>query len=104
MRPKSIQISIECRIRECRDKQSLPFDFAILGDNDKLSGLIEFQGEQHYKPIEYWSGDKGFESQKKRDKIKFEYCKANNIPLLIIPYWDFDNIETLLNQFINLLN
>ena len=28
-----------------------------------------------------------------RDQLKIEYCKNNNIPLLIIPYTDYDKID-----------
>ena len=34
-----------------------------------------------------------------RNKI-IQYLKANNIPLLRIPYWDYDRIEELIEAFI----
>ena len=34
---------------------------------------------------------KTFNSTKKDDKIKNEYCKKNNIKLIRIPYYDFKN-------------
>lgn len=34
----------------------------------------------------------------KRDKIKKKYCKENNVELLVIPYWEFHNIEKILEQ------
>ena len=33
-----------------------------------------------------------------RDQIKNKYCKDNNITLIRIPYWDFDNIENILKE------
>lgn len=33
-----------------------------------------------------------------RDNIKTEYCKDNNITLIRIPYWDFNNIENILKE------
>lgn len=33
-----------------------------------------------------------------RDSIKTQYCKDNKIKLLRIPYWDYNNIETILTQ------
>ena len=33
-----------------------------------------------------------------RDTIKTIYCKENNIKLIRIPYWDFDNIEKILEK------
>ena len=38
------------------------------------------------------------EMQKQRDLIKDKYCQDNNIKLLRIPYWDFNNIELILNN------
>ena len=37
-----------------------------------------------------------------RDTIKNDYCKKNNINLIRIPYWEFDNIEKILNRELNL--
>ena len=44
-------------------------------------------------------------SRKSKDstkKIKEEYCKSNNIYLLVIPYWDFDFINDILDETLNL--
>jgi uncharacterized protein YbaR (Trm112 family) len=49
--------------------------------------LIERQGEQHYKPVEHWGGQKVFEQQQLRDQRLRDYCLANNIRLIEIPYW-----------------
>jgi hypothetical protein len=70
------------RFSDCKDKKPLPFDFYLLDYNT----CIEFNGEQHYRPIEWFGGIDGFKKQEKRDKIKMEYCKNNNIPLIIIKY------------------
>ena len=29
-----------------------------------------------------------------RDKIKDNYCKENNIPLIKIPYWEYDMMDS----------
>jgi len=83
-------------------KGKLRFDF-IIYVNNKIK-VVEFQGIQHYKPIDYFGGKKGFSYQKKRDAIKRNYCKKNKIPLLEIPYYDLKEevyIESLKN-FTNL--
>ena len=64
------------------------YDFAII-ENNKVIRLIEFDGEQHYKDIPTWGG---LELQQKRDNIKNQFAKDNNIPLVRIPYWERDNI------------
>lgn len=81
-------------------KRNLIFDFAIFDKNDNLFGLIEFDGVQHFKPIEIFGGDKALEYTKLRDNIKNEYCKNNNIKLLRIPYTEFKNLNDILNKFI----
>lgn len=73
----------------------LRFDFAILNNDNEVELLIEYDGEFHYKKI-YAEHD--FEGQIKRDSQKNKYCKDNNIDLLRIPYWDFENIEKILEN------
>ena len=74
---------------DCKYKQPLPFDFYLPQKNI----CIEFQGEQHYKERSlYYSEDIVI-----RDNIKKEYCKKNNIKLIIIPYTAIDNIPKFLD-------
>lgn len=79
---------------DCVDKMPLPFDF-YLPDNNVA---IEYQGKQHYAPIDYFGGQKQFEIQQKHDNMKREYCKNNGIKLLEIPY--DANIQEELNNFL----
>lgn len=74
----------------------LRFDFAIFKDG-QLSHLIEYNGIQHYvKPDGSW-GD-NFEEAQIRDKLKADYCKQHNIPLIIIKYDETYTLDTLLNN------
>ena len=57
---------------------------------------IEYDGQQHFEPNEYFGGQKHFNILKRHDNIKDEYCQDNKIKLVRIPYWDFDNIENIL--------
>lgn len=76
----------------------LRFDFAIF-DNNELISLIEYDGQFHFKKVHK---DDYHETIVIHDQIKDEYCDDNNIPLLRIPYWEFDNIENILkNDLIN---
>lgn len=75
----------------------LRFDFAVFID-DNLICLIEYDGEFHYR--DYFK-DNQHERTKAHDKIKNAYCEDNNIPLLRIPYWEFDNIEKLVTEFLH---
>lgn len=80
----NIEFISQHRFKDCRDKNPLPFDFYLPNYNT----CIEYQGEQHFKPVNYFGGLKNFETQKKRDLIKNNYCIANKINLLIINYND----------------
>lgn len=64
------------------------FDFAIF-DNNKLLCLIEYDGIQHFEETKFNT----LEKNKNRDDIKNNYCKRNNIPLIRIPYTDYDKID-----------
>jgi hypothetical protein len=76
----------------CIAKISLRFDFYL-----PLYGLcIEYHGKQHYYENEFFGGKDAFDEQVWHDRIKEDYCRKNNIPLLIIPYWEKDNIEEIL--------
>lgn len=87
------------RIDECRYKLPLPFDFAIF-HKDELLCLIEYEGEQHFEPVDVWGGESNLKVIQKRDEIKRDYCKSNNIPLIEIPYWEED-IEGILQSELN---
>jgi hypothetical protein len=50
--------------------------------------IIEYDGIQHYEPVELFGGIDEFEKTKIKDKIKNEYCLKNNILLYRISYKD----------------
>lgn len=47
---------------------------------------IEYQGKQHYEPVEYFGGISGYESNRERDRRKKWRCRENGIRLF---YWDY---------------
>lgn len=70
------------------------FDFGII-ENNSLSYLIEFDGEQHYfyqKENTSWNTEENFNKTQIRDNKKNEYCFQHNIPLIRIPYYIKDKI------------
>ena len=82
--------------------QPLSYDFYIPSKNL----VIEFQGEQHYKPRDFSGKDmkqaeKNFEIQQEHDRRKREYTKQNNIDLLEISYLDEKKIEEILDKMFN---
>lgn len=80
----------------CSHENSLKFDFFV---GDRF--CIEYQGEQHYIPVKNWGGEEALETNKKRDQIKRDFCKENNIPLLEIKYND-KNWKRKLKNFIKI--
>lgn len=91
---KNIIYTQQHKFDDCRYFRRLPFDFYL----PELNICIEFQGKQHYEPIEFFGGSAGFIKQKKRDVIKKKYCKYKGINLLIIKY--NDNILTNLSKYL----
>lgn len=89
----------QSKFKDCKYIRMLPFDHYI----PNLNTCIEYQGRQHYEVVDFSGNnqqraEKQFELIKIRDQIKRDYCKNNNIKLLEIPYWDFDNIEKILKK------
>lgn len=81
------------KFKNCRYKRRLPFDFYL----PELNAVIEYDGIQHFKPIDFFGGEKSFEYRKKLDGIKSEYCNKNRINLIRVPY-TVDNIEVFLDE------
>ena len=80
---------------------NLSYDFYL--PNIQYNLLIEYQGEQHEHPVDFYG--KGIEytqqqfiKQQEHDRRKRKYANNNNINLLEIWYYDFDNIEKILNN------
>jgi len=59
--------------------------------------VIEFDGIQHFEPVEYFGGDKSLQKQVQNDLLKNGYCTENKINLLRIHHKDKDEIEVLLD-------
>lgn len=96
LRINNIDFIAQYRFEDCKDKKPLPFDFYLPDYNI----CIEYQGIQHYKPIEYFGGENRFIGQTKRDAIKREYCQNNNITLLEISYKEFNDIDKILDSLL----
>ena len=82
---------------DCKYIKVLPFDFYLQDYN----ACIEYDGIQHFKPVEHFGGQQALEDTQKRDAIKTNYCKANNIPLLHIRY--DEDISSALDNFLDSL-
>lgn len=98
LQDNNILFKTQITFPDCKDINLLKFDFGIYDKNNKLQYLIEYDGKQHFQSGTGWNTEENFEKIKRRDKIKNNYCKQNNIPLIRIPYTKYDtlNISDLL--------
>ena len=74
----------------------LSYDFFV---DDYL--LIEIQGEQHYRAIEWYGGEEQYKKQQEHDRRKREFAKENDYELLEILYFgvkDLDKLEKILRE------
>lgn len=83
------QYSIECPINNSGKAR---IDFYL----PDINCFIEYNGKQHYVPIEYFGGQLKFEQQQRRDQFIRDYCYDNNIRLIEIKY--DDNVLSLLKN------
>ena len=74
---------------------NLRFDFYVPSFNT----FIEFQGIQHFEPVEYFGGISRFSKQKIYDNLKKQYCQEQKIKLLEITYLDLD--KNLVQQILS---
>lgn len=75
----------------------LRYDFAVLKEN-KLLGLIEFDGEQHYQEAGTYFNEDG--QVQIHDLIKDNYAQSIKVPLLRIPFFEKDRIDEILDNWI----
>lgn len=66
-----------------------------------LGIAIEYQGEQHYKPVGHWGGESAFQRQVERDRLKRKLCKKHGVRLIEIKYnqaLDVDALHALIRK------
>ena len=95
LKDNNINFKKQHKFDDCIYKRKLKFDFYL----PDLNMCVEYDGRQHYEPVEKFGGDDGFKSVQIRDKIKTDYCKINNIKLLRIKY--NEKILEVLDNYLN---
>lgn len=66
---------------------------------------IEYQGAQHFVPVELFGGEEGLHANKRRDARKARLCKKHGITLICIRHDDditHDAIKQRLRRFLNI--
>jgi len=79
---ENIKYISQKKFKECKYKKPLPFDFYLPDYNT----CIEYDGDQHFKPMDIWGGVNEFKKRQLRDNIKNDFCIKNNINLIRIKY------------------
>lgn len=92
-----VEYEVQKSFPTLRHIRLLKFDFYLPSYNV----CIEFDGEQHHRPIEYWGGEKAFKELQIKDSLKNSYCKVYNIPLLRVRF-DEQNIESVIKKFLKI--
>lgn len=77
---------------ECYRENQIEFDFYLA----KLRTAVEFDGRQHFEPIEDFGGLETFNKIRLRDYNLENYCEENFINLIRIRYDQFDDIYQIL--------
>jgi len=78
----------------CRNINPLPFDFYLPNYNT----CIEYDGIQHFEPVEFFGGKDSLVIRKGMDKIKTQFCTSNKIDIIRIKYTE--NIDDMLYHLI----
>lgn len=79
------------------DTYNFRYDFYL----PELNILIEYDGLQHFIPINIWGGEEQYLKRKENDKFKTTLANSLNIPLIRIPHGPNKNILNDLNSKIN---
>lgn len=64
--------------------------------------IIEYDGEQHFRPVDVFGGEEEYKKVLERDNEKERLCIENDIRLVRLPYTEFDNIENILKEELGL--
>ena len=64
----------------------------------QINVAIEFQGEQHFEPIEFFGGEESYNNTVERDRKKQKLCKKNKCELIYVTSgYDFKEIVNIIN-------
>lgn len=86
--------------KDCRDKKELPFDF--YDESNEI--VVEIDGAQHFRPVEYFGGTKSFEYVKRHDSIKNDFVVNKGIKIIRIDSSTRDVKDCLVHAYSNLEN
>lgn len=107
---------LELDVKKLLDDNHIEYEFQKRFDWLKAQSLdfyipskniaIECQGIQHFKPADFFGGEKGLKKTQERDKKKLKLCEGNGIKMLYYSYDKYnDNVivgeDNLLKKVLN---
>lgn len=95
LRKEGIVYETQKKFKDCCCKAPLPFDFYL----PDYPCCIEYQGVQHFFPVDFFGGESSFRDTQKRDEIKRRYCEDRGILLLLLT--ENTDIQSLLTAFLS---
>lgn len=63
--------------------------------------FIEYNGEQHYEKRffnKFSDSRRNLKEQQERDSLLEEYCSKHGVHLIVIPYWEYPNIDVIIKR------
>lgn len=88
----NIPFEFQKTFEDCRNPKTgwkFYFDFYL----PDINTIIEYDGAQHFIPVEIWGGEDGLIEQQARDKFKNQYCQNKGINIIRIRYDESIPIE-----------
>jgi hypothetical protein len=95
LKKNNIEYISEYSTEKCKNIRKLRFDFFL----PKYNMVIEYQGEQHFKPVKVFGGEKAFQRNSKNDQIKRDFCLKENIKELEISFKDHHSVDSVLEAY-----
>lgn len=88
--------------KQCRgERQPLRFDFFVVVNG--RAGVIEFDGEQHFKPVvtaTFIMTEEGLAQRKDYDLRKNRFCRDRGISMLRVSYEEQERIERWITDYV----
>ena len=72
-------------------KGQLSYDVFVCGKNI----AFEYQGKQHFEPVDFFGGEKHFQEQVARDKLKKRLSDENGVTLIYVNYNEDVSVELI---------
>lgn len=79
------------------------FPLELDGYCEELNIAFEYNGEQHYKPVNFFGGNEKFKIVQENDKVKKELCHQKNVKLYVIKYMLNPTKDKLKKQILKLI-